>query len=106
MESENVNSPRATILEGITLAKDMVIKVVKEQSATDQLYMEDEVFVCGTAAEVVALGEIVYRSIGEGGVGMVTKDLQRSFFKTAQGDGSHSVEWLDHVSFIEASFGI
>ncbi|MBW8012836.1 MAG: branched-chain amino acid transaminase [Chloroflexi bacterium] len=104
--------PRAAILEGITrdsvikLAKDLGFEVIEEQITRDQLYMADEVFVCGTAAEVVALREIDYRSIGLGNMGPVTKKLQQSFFETAQGTGPRSDEWLEHVSYAEASIGI
>jgi branched-chain amino acid aminotransferase len=95
--------PRATILEGvtrdsvITLAADLEVPVVEEPLARDQLYIADEVLVCGTAAEVVAVTEIDYRTIGEGRMGPVTRSLQEAFFKTARGEGARSVEWLDYV---------
>jgi branched-chain amino acid aminotransferase len=95
---------RATILEGITrdsvitLAKDLGYTLVEEQIVRDQLYIADEVFVCGTAAEVTAVTEIDTRSIGSGRMGPVTKDIQQAFFETVRGNGERSEAWLDFVS--------
>jgi len=95
--------PRATILEGITresiitLAGDLGYAVLEESISRDQLYVADEVFVCGTAAECVAVSEIDYRTIGQGRMGPVTRRLQREFFDTVRGDGRRSGEWLDYV---------
>ena len=72
-------TPRAGILEGITrdslitLARDLGYSVVEEPISRDQLYIADEVFVCGTAAEVIALREIDFRVIGKGKAGPVTR---------------------------------
>ena len=72
-------TPRAGILEGITrdslitLAGDLGYSVVEEPISRDQLYIADEVFVCGTAAEVIALREIDFRTIGSGKTGPVTR---------------------------------
>ncbi len=95
--------PRATILEGITrdsiltLAEDLGYKVVEEAIVRDQLYIADEVFVSGTAAEVTAVCEIDTRKIGAGSMGTVTRQLQKTFFETVRGDGPRSKEWLDYV---------
>lgn len=95
--------PRTTILEGITrdailqLAGDLGIQVVEEQIARDQLYIADEVFVSGTAAEVVPVREIDFRTIGDGKKGPVTDTIQMAFFRTVCGQGSRSLEWLDMV---------
>ena len=64
--------PDASVLEGLTrdsiiqLAREMGHEVLKQPISRDQLYGADEVFVCGTAAEVVALREIDFRTIGSG----------------------------------------
>jgi branched-chain amino acid aminotransferase len=95
---------RATILEGITrdsvvtIARDLGYEVVEEQIVRDQLYIADEVFVTGTAAEVTAVCEIDTRKIGVGTMGPVTRHLQKAFFETVRGEGSRSPEWLDYVS--------
>jgi len=98
--------PRATILEGITrdsvmiIASDLGYKIVEEPLVRDQLYIADEVFVCGTAAEVTAVCEIDTRQIGSGIMGPVTRHLQQAFFETVRGKGSRSAEWLDYVQVI------
>lgn len=95
--------PRAVILEGITrdsimtLASDRGFPVVEEKISRDQLYIADEVFVCGTAAEVTPVSRIDHRTIGQGQRGPVTEELQRLYFKTVKGEGSHSEDWLDYV---------
>ncbi len=100
--------PRATILEGITrdavitLATDKGYSVVEEPISRDQLYIADEVFVSGTAAEVVAVCEIDTRQIGDGRMGPVTRDIQQAFFQTVRGEGDRSAEWLDYVTPISA----
>jgi branched-chain amino acid aminotransferase len=95
--------PRATILEGVTrdaiikLAKDLGYTVEEEPVSRDQLYIADEVFVCGTAAECVAVSEIDFIKIGEGRMGPVTRAIQKLFFETVRGAGERSAEWLDYV---------
>lgn len=102
-------SSRGTILEGITrdsvitLAADLKIPVIEEPITRDQLYIADEVFVCGTAAEVVAVCEIDYRKIGEGRMGPVTQELQKVFFQTVRGEGVRSSEWLEKVASVEVA---
>ncbi len=95
---------RATVLEGITrdsiitLAGDKGYTVIEEPITRDQLYMADEVFVCGTAAECTAIREIDYRTIGSGCMGPVTRALQAAFFEAVRGHGDRSPEWLDYVN--------
>jgi hypothetical protein len=79
-----------TILEGITrlslitLAGDLGLQVVEQPISRDQLYIADEVFVCGTAADCIGLREIDYRVIGSGKSGPVTKEIQRAFHAAAR----------------------
>ncbi len=101
--------PRAGILEGITrdtlitLARDLGYSVVEEPISRDQLYIADEVFVCGTAAEVVALREIDFRVIGDGKTGPVTGALQHEFEKVVTGKHARSAEWLAPVRALNAA---
>ncbi len=96
-------TPRAGILEGITrdslmtLAADLGYTVLEEPISRDQLYIADEVFVCGTAAEVVALREIDFRTIGSGKMGPITKTLQAEFDKLVSGRHARSSHWLAPV---------
>jgi branched-chain amino acid aminotransferase len=94
---------RATILEGITrdavitLARDLGYELIEEPLSRDQLYISDEVYVCGTAAEVVPICEIDMRKIGSGRMGPVTSAVQEAFFATVRGEGSRSAQWLDYL---------
>ena len=69
----------APVLEGITrhsvstIANDLGYEVTESPISRDQLYAADEVFVCGTAAEVIGLCEIDFRKIGDGKSGKVTR---------------------------------
>lgn len=95
--------PRTTILEGITrdalvvLAQDSGIEVREEQISRDQLYIADEIFLCGTAAEVVPVREVDYRTIGASDRWPVTRLLQTAFLEAVHGTGRRSHEWLDYV---------
>jgi len=102
-------TPRAGILEGITrdslitLARDLGYSVIEEPISRDQLYIADEVFVCGTAAEVIALREIDFRVIGKGKAGPVTRALQKEFDKLISGRHAKSAEWLSPVPAMNAA---
>jgi len=95
---------RTTILEGITrdsiavLSQDLGIEVIEESLTRDQLYIADEIFICGTAAEVIPVIEIDFRKIGDGQVGLITRKIQKSFSETIHGKGQRSEEWLSLVS--------
>jgi branched-chain amino acid aminotransferase len=94
----------ASILEGLTrhsimaLARDLDIPVVERNFTRDELYIADEVFVTGTAAEVVPVREIDTRKVGEGKRGPITQKLQGAFYDVLHGKGARSPEWLDYVS--------
>jgi branched-chain amino acid aminotransferase len=94
---------RATILEGITrdsiltIARDLGYQTVEEPISRDQLYIADEIFLSGTAAECVPACEVDFRPIGSGQIGPITREIQRTFFETVRGNGSRSESWLDPV---------
>jgi len=94
----------APVLEGITrdalvtLARDLGYEVIEQPIARDQLYVADEVFVCGTAAECIALREIDFRVIGAGKMGPVTRAVQQAFHAAIRGKHPRSAEWLDYVN--------
>lgn len=93
----------APVLEGITrdtvitLANDLGFEVKETPVSRDQLYIADEVFVCGTAAECIALREIDFRVIGEGKMGPVARAVQTEFQALIRGRHVRSDEWLDYV---------
>ncbi len=95
--------PRASILEGITrdtvmtLAADLGIPVVEEMISRDQLYIADEVFITGTAAEIVAAWKIDFRQVGKGAPGPIMKALLSLYLDTVHGQGKRSPEWLDYL---------
>ncbi len=103
-EGKVYTPPAAPVLEGITrsavvtLAQDLGYEVCEMPISRDQLYIADEVFVCGTAAECVALREIDYRTIGDGGMGPVTRNVQQAFQAAIRGLHPRSAEWLDYVN--------
>lgn len=94
---------RAGVLEGITrdalitLAQDLGYTIKEQPISRDQLYIADEVFVCGTAAEVSPVREIDFRTIGAGKRGPIAKALQDVFFETVAGKGARSDEWLTFI---------
>ena len=96
--------PLAIVLEGITrasiisLASDIGLQVKEEMLTRDELYIADEVFICGTAAEIVGAGKIDHRSIGLGGIGPITQTLQQAYHDNTHGTGIHSGEWLDYLN--------
>jgi len=95
--------PDANVLEGLTrdallhLARDLGYPVAAQPVSRDQLYTADEVFVCGTAAEVIALREIDFRTIGSGRTGPVTRALQQAFHALVGGEHPRSSGWLTPV---------
>lgn len=96
--------PRTTILEGITrdsiitLARDLGYDVVEEMITRDQLYIADEVFVTGTAAEVIALREIDHRKIGSGTTGEICSNLQKLFTDVIHARSEDYLHWNDFVN--------
>jgi branched-chain amino acid aminotransferase len=93
----------ATVLEGITrdslitLAADLGYTVKDVLIGRDQLYIADEVFVCGTAAELIAVTEIDFRAIGTGKMGPITRKLQQEFHAVINGKHARSKDWLEYV---------
>jgi len=91
----------ASILEGITrdsvmtLAEELGIKVHETDIDRGNLYLADEVFFTGTAAEVTPIREIDGITIGE--PGPITKRIQDAFFKAAKGEDRKHEKWLDYV---------
>ncbi len=96
--------PKSIVLEGITrdsiltLAGELGIPFKEAMITRDQLYIADEVFISGTAAEIVSVRAIDYRQIGEGKPGPITTGLSKAFYQNIHGEGSHSLEWLDFVT--------
>jgi branched-chain amino acid aminotransferase len=88
------------ILPGITrdtvtqIAQDLGYNVVEKAVIRSDLYLADEVFMCGTAAEVTPLRSIDDHEIG---VGDVTREIQRAYLDTVRGNSERWAQWLDPV---------
>lgn len=95
--------PLTSILEGITrhsvmqLACERNMPVIEERFTRDALYVADEVFLTGTAAELTPVREIDGRRVGCGTPGPVTTDLQDAFFKVVRGEDPAHEAWLTHL---------
>ena len=96
--------PLTTVLAGITrnsviaLAKEMGYEVLEQFFARDEVYVADEAFFTGTAAELTPIRALDRRVIGEGHAGPVAKALQKAFFKVVKGDNPKYAGWLHHYS--------
>ncbi len=82
----------------ITLAEEMGYTVVAKRITRDDLYIADEAFFTGTAAEVTAIREVDSRLIGSGKMGPVTAKLQKAFFDVVNGKNNKYRDWLAPVA--------
>ena len=95
--------PLHTVLAGITrasvieIARDKGIPVEEAPITRDELYIADELFLTGTAAEVTPVREVDRRRIGEGTRGPITKALQAAFFDVVAGRERKYERWLSYV---------
>jgi branched-chain amino acid aminotransferase len=78
----------------ITIAKDLGIEVREEQIPREALYIADEVFFTGTAAEITPITSIDKIGVGDGKVGAMTRRLQDSFFDIIEGRSRDRHGWL------------
>jgi branched-chain amino acid aminotransferase len=92
---------RTTVLEGlirdsvITIAKDLGHEVREEPLTRDQLYVADELFVCGTAAEILGIRELDFRPIGKGTRGPITAELADALGRVVRGGEEKYLDWID-----------
>ncbi len=90
-------------LDGITrrtifaLAEELGISVREKRITRDEVYIADEAFFTGTAAEVTPIREVDGRPIGEGGRGPITEQLQSRYFDLVHGRLDTHQQWLTHV---------
>ena len=94
----------AGILDGITrrsvieITRDLGIELIERDLARAELYLADEVFVTGTAAELVPVTEVDDHTVGAGRRGPVTTQVQRVFEDALRGRDPRYAKWLDVVS--------
>jgi len=100
---ELITPPLTYILEGITrdsimtISKNQGIHCREESFTRDQLYTANEVFFCGTAAEITPISEIDYITIGKGIPGPITKKLMQLFFDVVRGKDENNIKWLSFL---------
>ncbi len=96
-------TPFTSILPGITrdsiltIARNKGYVVEEERFTRDELYMADEIFFTGTAAEVTPVREVDNRQVGRGCPGAVTLDLQQTFFDIIKGKDEKYSTWLTYL---------
>ena len=105
VNNDEISTPpqSAGILEGIT--RDSVIKIARSEGITvferdierEDLYVADEVFMTGTAAEVKSVTEIDNVLIGDGKPGQITRKLQNAFSEASKGKDERFLEWLTPI---------
>ena len=93
----------ASILDGISrrsiiqICRDLGIEVVERDVARAELYLADELFVCGTAAELTPVREVDDHPIGSGQPGEITRAVQSAFEDALHGRAERYRDWLDPV---------
>ena len=92
-----------SVLPGITrdailqIARDLGITVAEQMIPREMLYIADEVFFTGTAAEVTPIRSVDKIKVGKGGMGPITKTLQKEFYAIVRGEKSDRYGWLTPV---------
>ena len=91
-------------LDGITrrtifsLAEELGYRIEEKRITRDEVYVADEAFFTGTAAEVVPIRELDGRTIGSGSRGPITEQLQTMYFDSVRGNRPQNPQWLDPVA--------
>ncbi|MEY4512058.1 MAG: hypothetical protein RLZZ450_4180 [Pseudomonadota bacterium] len=81
----------------MTLCAELGLKVVERTITRDELYTADEIFMCGTAAEITPVRELDDRRIGAGTRGPITERVQKRYFEVVRGEGAPYPQWLAEV---------
>lgn len=104
--NELITPPNDNSLESITqstvidIARDMGVKLVQRKITRDEIYIADEAFFTGTAAEITPIVELDFRIIGNGKRGSVTKLIQDEFMKIVMGENPKYDRYLTYVEEI------
>ena len=90
-------------LDGITrdavfeICKDLKVPLEERSITRDEMYIADEIFLTGTAAEITPVREVDNRTIGSGKKGETTHQVQKTFFDIVRGDNTKFAHWLTEV---------
>ncbi|MBI1909956.1 MAG: branched-chain amino acid transaminase [Deltaproteobacteria bacterium] len=93
----------ASVLDGITansvvtILKDKKIEVASQKFTRDELYLADEIFMTGTAAEITPVREVDDRMVGTGKPGPITQEVQKTFHAIVKGKDEKYRRWLDVI---------
>ena len=105
VRDNKIYTPELTsCLEGITrdaifiLAAELGYQIEEKRITRDEVYVADEAFFTGTAAEVVPIRELDGRTIGSGSRGPLTEKLQAMYFDSVRGNRSENSHWLEPVA--------
>jgi len=99
-----ISPPSDNTLESITqqtvidLAEDMGIKVERRRITREEVYIADEAFFTGTAAEVTPIREVDARIIGTGSRGPMTEKLQTAYFDVVAGKNPDYIQYLTYIN--------
>ena len=101
---EKIVTPELTsALDGITrrsvieFAHDLGIEIITKPITKDEIYIAEEAFFTGTAAEVTPIRELDDKTIGNGEMGNITKELQKLYFKVVNGEEKKYNKWLKPI---------
>ncbi|MEZ6196444.1 MAG: branched-chain amino acid transaminase [Planctomycetota bacterium] len=103
-DGEIATPPIASVLGGITrssvmrIMRDLGHDVVERPITRDELYIAEELFMCGTAAEVTPVREVDDRQVGPGRPGPVTKAVQERYFAAVRGRREEYRDWLTPIA--------
>ncbi len=96
-------SPLTSVLPGITrdsamtILRDRGVECAEERFTRDEIYVADEAFLTGTAAEITPIRELDDRRIGNGRPGPITQSVQTTYAQAVRGELPHYREWLTAV---------
>jgi branched-chain amino acid aminotransferase len=80
-----------------TFAEELGVSIQEKRITRDEVYVADEAFFTGTAAEVLPIRELDGRKIGSGARGELTEKFQSMYFDAVKGRSAHHLDWLSHV---------
>jgi len=98
-----ITPPLPSVLEGITrksiieMAQKEKIRVCERNFTRDEVYIADEAFFTGTAAEITPIREVDDRTIGSGSPGEITKKVQDIYFRAVKGEEDRYKGWLSYL---------
>lgn len=101
--NELITPPNDNSLESITqdsvitIAKELGVKVIRRKITRDEIYIANEAFFSGTAAEITPIIELDFRIIGNGSRGEITKKIQEEFIKIVSGENPKYSHYLTYI---------